>query len=563
MNAAVLPRVTLRSQVLRIVVAALLPLVLIAVWQAVLALEDSRNAVTARLKANARLVAEQERDPFIILRHTLAFAATLPEVRNMDSKCNAMLAGALEGAEKITNFLRTDAAGRARCSGVEFTPGEDLSRDAWWQERDGRRTLYLATPQIGRISQRLISTAVLPLFSADGSFQGTVSAGVSISDVARSIRDVEARLPGALVVTNSSGAVLVASEKVGFARLGQVLDAQQTPQSAISANGTEWTYVSAPIYEDQIMVVYAERANAVMRAAWTRLLPSLLLPLLALILTSVAIWFVVRRSIVRWLDLLRQITGRISGGDFRVNLAPFDTAPKELAEFAADLDMMAQAIDQQESSLRRAYEDKVELTREVNHRVKNNLQIIASLLALQSAHVQDTTALGALNHARMRIGALGLIHRLLYEGDNEDDHGMVALDKLVPELCGQLSTNYRYHPSIELVCETENFILSGEPAIPLTLLIVEAVSNAYHHAFKDEKGGKIRVRVLREGQTARLEVSDNGVGFVVGATMGGTIGSGTIGLNLMQAYTEQIGGQIDIASSTRGSVISITFPINS
>lgn len=556
MTSPAVPRVTLRFQILRIVAAALVPLLALAIWQGVQAVEDSRSAVTNRLKANARIVAEQEREPFTILLHTLSFAASLPEVRDMGEGCSAMLTAALQGTRKITNFLRTDAEGRARCSAVPFTPGEDLTGDGWWRERSGRRTLYVAKPEVGSISRRLISIAVLPLFSPGGAFEGTLSAGVSISDLARSIRSGEARLPGAVLLASGEGIAMVPSNKADFPRLDQVLAAQTVPQSVRAKDGTTWTYVSAPVHEGEILVVYAEPAGAVMQAAWTRLLPSLLVPMLALLLTSAAIWFVVRQSIVRWLDELRQATGRIAAGDYAVDLARFAAAPRELADFAADLAAMAQAIERQETSLRRAYEDKSVLMREVNHRVKNNLQIIASLLALQSSHVKDTKALDALNQARMRIGGLGLIYRLLYEGAQDDDHGEVEVGTLLEELCAQIGTNYRHRAAIDLDCAADNFCLGGESAIPLTLLVVEAVTNAYHHAFRDSGSGRITVRIAREDAMARLEVSDNGVGFVVASQMGGTIG-----LNLMQAYTEQLRGTLDIASGPEGSVITVRFPI--
>jgi len=477
-------------------------------------------------------------------------------VRGMGERCSTTLSGALQGTQKITNFVRTDAAGRARCSAIDFTPGEDMTADPWWRERAGRRSLYISRPEVGSITGRLILIAVLPLFSVNGAFEGTLSAGVSISELARSISNGEARLPGAVLLTDGTGAALIRSDKLDVLRLDQVLAAQDTPQTVTSGNGTRWTYVSAPVQDGQVFVVYAEPANAVMRRAWTRLLPSLLLPTLALILTSAAIWFVVRRSIVRWLDQLRQTTGRIAAGDYRVDTVQFAAAPGELADFAADLAAMARAIEQQETSLRRAYEEKSELMREVNHRVKNNLQIIASLLALQSAHVKDNKALDALNQARMRIGGLGLIYRLLYEGEQDEDHGEVEVSKLLFELCSQLGANYRHRSSTALECESDEFCLSADCAIPLTLLIVEAVTNAYHHAFHDDRDGRILVRLLREGDTALLEVADNGVGFVVGSVMGGTIG-----LNLMQAYNEQIGGKLDISSGTDGSVISVRFPI--
>ena len=207
---------------LRVVIAALLPLTGIAVWQASIALEDSHDLVSARLRANAWGIAEQQRDPFIIAQHSLVFAAEQPGVRAVGARCSSTLASGLLGAGGIINFVRADAQGTVRCSALPFTPGQDLSRDAWWLQRAGRRSLYLAAPQIGSISGHALHIMVLPLYSAVGEFEGTLSAGIGIDALTASLREQDRSRPGTILVTDGTGKPIAISGQPIFDRLSQI-----------------------------------------------------------------------------------------------------------------------------------------------------------------------------------------------------------------------------------------------------------------------------------------------------------------------------------------------------
>jgi two-component sensor histidine kinase len=548
---------TIRTNLLWVVFAALLPLSGVAVWQAYVGLEDSRILVATRLRANASAIAERERDPFIVARNSLIIAAEQPDVRQIGSRCSEILAGALKGAYGVLNFLRTDADGKARCSVLPFTPGQDLSKNRWWLDRRGRDGLYLAEPEIGAISKRPVLIMVLPLYSSAGRFLGTLSAGVSIEQLQASVQRKKPDVPGVVLLADGSGRPIITEQAKRFGVLDDVIDAQSFPHLTVAKDGSEWTYVTAPLFRNDLHIVYAEPEKSVTKSALSRMWPSLLLPLLALVLASIAIWFATQRLILRWLNQLQMLTARFARGDFTGELAKYDNAPAELSEFAADLHNMAGAIDTQERELREALATKIALTKEVNHRVKNNLQIINSLLTLQSERVTDPVVRLALGQARSRIAALGLIHRLLYEGDGGDEQGSVNMRRLLNDLSAQLRNGFRERAGITLECHASDTFLTADQAVPVTLFTVEAVTNAFQHAFVEGRKGSIILHFEVDGGTAEMRVADDGQGFVQAAT------TNNMGIDLIQAFGQQVDGIVEINSLPSGTELTLRFAVSS
>jgi two-component sensor histidine kinase len=555
-----MPKVTLRWQLVRIVALALLPLILIAILQVWMAIEESRDLVASRLRANAWAVAEQQRDPFIIAQHALAIAARQSEVRNMGAGCNAILSDVLEGSEAVVNYVRTDAEGRARCSVLPFTPGADLSKDAWWMQRDGRRSLYLASPEIGRISKQPVWIMAMPLYSERNVFQGTVSAGISIEGLITALRQQEGALPGTLAIADAKGRAVAASPKAEFGSFAAVSEAQQTPEHVLLPDGTSWTYVSAPLFRDQLYVVYAERSRVVTRAALSRIWPSLLLLILALGLSSAAIWMATQRTILLWLDRLRLITARFAKGDFTRELSPFERAPSELATFAVDLHDMADAIAAKQQRLADALAHNMALVSEVNHRVRNNLQIVVSILTLQAGKVREPQAALALEQARIRIAALALVHRLMYVGEGAEEGGRIALGELMPRLCAQLRNTYRHRDDVRLDCETQALTVNADQAVALTLFVIEAVGNAFLHAFPDAQPGYIAVSVGPAEGNGMVSVADDGIGFYDANAPNTEVNS--VGLSLIAGFAEQIGGSIEMTTGPGGTRVTLCFALS-
>ena len=163
-----------------------------------------------------------------------------------------------------------------------------------------------------------------------------------------------------------------------------------------------------------------------------------------------------------------------------------------------------------------------------------------------------------LAQTRARISALALIHRLLYEQDNGYDRGEVAVNNLMAELCAQLRGASRNAPKVELHCQASEFPVPVDYAVPLTLFVVEAVTNAFRHAFGAGSKGVVTLKFYLNGDDAVLDISDNGQGYVISDK------SGQMGTELMRGFATQVDGKLDITSNVgTGTRVVLTFALPS
>lgn len=236
-----------------------------------------------------------------------------------------------------------------------------------------------------------------------------------------------------------------------------------------------------------------------------------------------------------WVTKLREQVAQIAAGEYELGSIAFSRAPAGMLELSQDLDNLALVIAD------RARVQQV-LTREVHHRVKNNLQIVTSLLRMQAGKVQDSAASEALGHAHARIGALALIHRILYEQSDACDDAEIDLAGLMMGLCANLRVWYRDRVDVNLICGASSAAVPLDSAVPLALFAVEAVSNVYSHAFPGQHSGEATLHFSIDGNDdAVLRVVDNGVGF------DGSGDAKSNGIQLMNAFAHQLGGSCTFA----------------
>ena len=211
---------------------------------------------------------------------------------------------------------------------------------------------------------------------------------------------------------------------------------------------------------------------------------------------------------------------------------------------------------QKEERIQVALKEKDMLLGEVHHRVKNNLQIIHSLLDLQSSRITDESVIDLLRDSKNRIRSMGLIHQTLYQSkDFAKVDFRQFLDSLVPTLIG----SYGINPDrITLSLEAEQIQLPINAAIPCGLVVNELISNAMKHAFADGRRGEIAVKLFEEPDgKAVLSVSDNGIGIPEDVGLSKT---STLGLQLVTLLSDQLGGQITMGRSDPTEFV-LRFPI--
>ncbi|MBD0267307.1 MAG: GAF domain-containing protein [Cyanobacteria bacterium Co-bin8] len=242
-------------------------------------------------------------------------------------------------------------------------------------------------------------------------------------------------------------------------------------------------------------------------------------------------------------DLLKQLATHIAIAIQQSEL--YEQIQSELAE-------RRRAEEQLKSSLR----EKEALIKEIHHRVKNNLQIISSVLRLQSDFVRDKKVMALFNDSQNRIRSMALIHEKLYQSR---DLLRIGMAEYVRDLTHNLLSSYvASSQRIELEIQAESIWLNIDTAIPCGLIINELVSNALKHAFPDPYHQDNRVWVTmgqtNEGKFA-LIVRDNGIGLPAGLDFTNTE---SLGLELVCIFTEQLEGSIELADG-EGTQFVVTF----
>jgi PAS domain S-box-containing protein len=246
---------------------------------------------------------------------------------------------------------------------------------------------------------------------------------------------------------------------------------------------------------------------------------------------------------------------RKDGTEFPVEIGinPIETA-EGMMVLAAVVDISDRK--NKEEKIQAALKEKNILLGEIHHRVKNNLNIVYSLLDLQSANVKDKTVVNMLRDSQNRVKSMAMIHQTLYLSN---DFARVDFKTFLDALCPALIASYAMSPEvISLSVSAANTHLPIDSAIPCGLIVNELISNALKHAFPAKRRGEISVTMAvgSDGQVY-LSVADDGIGIDQHLDIERT---NTLGLQLVTLLTDQLAGKLEInrANPTR---FALTFPL--
>ena len=215
------------------------------------------------------------------------------------------------------------------------------------------------------------------------------------------------------------------------------------------------------------------------------------------------------------------------------NTRLFNLAQNEIAE-------RTQAEQRTQEALR----EKEVLLKEIHHRVKNNLQVVSSLLNLQSRVISDPQVLDVLRDSQNRVRSMALVHEKLYRSPNL---ARIDLGEYTHSLAGQLWRTYAAQASrVALKVEAADCWVNTDTSIACGLILNELISNSLKHAFPGERAGEITVEIRpADRQRVAVRVADDGVGFPPGVDFHATT---SLGLQLVNTLVDQIGGSIRLAS---------------
>ncbi|MGD0190515.1 MAG: sensor histidine kinase [Rhizomicrobium sp.] len=533
-----------------------------ALWSFVQGMEravQDKADVQARLIASARAASTPAQNVLASAEQVARAVASLPAVSGIKPQCSQILQAVKRKLEFLSNISRLDASGKIVCAASQATIGLMTRDPQAWAGLASRDRFVVGGRSVSRVTHQPIILGMYPLHDTAGAFQGAIGIVIDVRWLDFMMR--ANTLPsGSIVALFDNSGTIIASNGTDVARSlfhdgARIAAGDAQLRKGKDVRGNTWMFATHALLGDNVYVGFAMRESALFGATYLHVATDLLLPLLMISLSWLAVWFITERQLTRWIIYLRRISGAYRAGHYALKPA-LDAAPSEFRLLGDALSDMASSIQDRDRSLREAVAQKSLLVKEVHHRVKNNLQIVMSLLSLQAGRLTDSAAKDALAQARVRINALALVHRILYE---IEDQQSVDVKTLLEQLAEQTSEGFGGdHRDIRVSVNAVSFRVSADVAVPLALFAVEALTNAFKHAFPAaRRGGTIRVLFGKAGDgRLRLSVEDDGEGFETDS------GDASIGARLIKTFGQQLGGDVSVHSSREyGTIAELTFPL--
>lgn len=562
-------RWSLRSTLVAIAALTLLPILGLAAWQAEREHEAKAALQEASLAAAADLVVARYGELIEASRRMLSAACTADAVRQSASvqpepvdvsRCESYFTRVLATSPaQYSVMLVTDDQGVARCASQPTAVGMNLAdRDIFQQVRSTGQ--FAIGEQIAsRLGPNTIIPVALPIAS-DNAFRGMCAVGITL----KALADIVAAPP-----TGSIGAAVIGRD--GATIGGDPAAMRRLPipsRLAASIAGGQAVFSEygrdSSLYQFRIQPITGSTLFAVTSmpipegiAALTEDWAVFGMIALALIVALLVAWLSADRWCVQPLRYIQTFAEKVARGE-ETKFAPPHSWSPEMASIGAGVSAMAEAIASREAELRANLEQRDHMLREIHHRVKNNLQMISSLLNLQAGEIRSPRIRRFFGDAQNRVLTLSILHRHLYE---RSSWSLVDFQQFISDLVRQISVGRRgaerqaprYHIRAPIMA------VGPDTAIPVGLIVTEAVSIALTHNFEGVAAPEVRIETIERDGQVELVIEDNGLGHDTGTL--GPDGRGGFGLTLIRGLAMQLGGEATISvKEGGGSRVAVTFP---
>ncbi len=543
----------LRVTLLLAVTLALLPIAVVSILQGVERARLDVDEIHARLEQSARAAAADEENLLSSAEQIARALSSIEDVRQVGPRCNAILGDALIGVRYFANISRLDAVGMNVCAALPLSVGKSAADRPIFEAAGAAKDFIVSGQMQSIVLHRPVIAGMLPLRDAKGRFDGVLSIVLEPRWLDLMVR-AQNLPPGAVVFIYDRDRTVLASNDLAVARalVASTGGAATRWRGGKDGAGNGWAFASAPLRDGAVNVAFAMRESHLFTPTYLHVGVDFMMPILMIGLAWAGIWFATENQVTRWIAYLRRISAAYRSGHYAIR-PQLESAPAEIRSLGDGLSDMAAAIQDRDRKLRDALTQKSLLIREIHHRVKNNLQIVMSLLSLQAGQLKDATARDALMQAQVRINALALVHRILHE---IEDQTTIDLSRLLHELAHQITEGMRAE-KVPVRVE-ENLLpceVSGDVAVPLALFAAEALTNIFKYAFPPGREGVIRIELAAVGDgRLRLSICDNGVGFDETGQKTG------IGTRLIKTFGAQIGGVSSLHSAPgKGTTVAVEF----
>ncbi|MFK7743757.1 MAG: sensor histidine kinase [Roseobacter sp.] len=540
---------------------ALLPFGLIAVFQTREIARQAEANAERSLLALTDQAASVERS---ILQEGFGAAEALSALTQLYASdadaCSSFLEAyrRAAGLYSFIGFLPTN--GQMRCSSARRP--FDFTNYPGFAESVADPKRQIVTEQEGPISGVPVMVLSQPFFTWAG-LGGFITMSVPLDVIAVEMSRPLAGMPAELVTFNAEGEVVRAdrgpSETRADLPAGRALTSLvgQDPMvfSDLNRRGQERMYAVVPIVPNVAYTMTIWEPDKMQSSLRQSVGLSIFLPVLMWLASLVVAFWSLNRLAVRHIRKLgRQM--RLFAYNRRVPRSTMGQGvPRELVEIQKSFVRMADSIVRDEAALEDSLRDKNILLKEVHHRVKNNLQLISSIMNMQIRRAQTEDARQVLKRLQDRILSLATVHKNLYQSEKLDrvDTGVV-----IEEIIGQLLVvGLSAGRGVQVTQHYDSLQMDADDAAPLTLLISEALTNALKYIDRpaDGSAAQLDVSLRKSGEAQAI--------FRISNTTAGAKGSeGTgLGTQLIDAFARQLGAQVEVGFENDHHLLQVTFPI--
>ena len=456
------------------------------------------------------------------------------------AQCSTRLVAAVSPYHELAEVLFVEARGGVVCATNRDAVGDSVAARPWFQR-------IAATPGF-----------ILAIEGGSAGFSGAIASAVKLDGP-----EVGSRLgmpSGSLVdFLDGAGVPIIASPSAGLPdrdMLRRAVAANAAGFEAPDADGRWRAYGIAALAGTDLRMLVGIPAAAHTHGMVSDLVLriAILVALWALIL--LAAWIGIDRLVLKWIRRLNRAAQAVTRGEpASLNL---DRAPVEFRRLAGTLGAMAARVDAREAELRGAAARQEWLVRETHHRVKNNLQIVASLVNLRSKALRSADAREAFADIQMPIRALALVHRHLYAGDERRD---IDIKPVIAELCQLFREGSEAGPVlVSFASDLDEAFLSADRAVAVILLATEVLTSAVHHLRPGGgRPGMVSVRLHKDADRhAVLEIEDDAPPAAAAAPPSP---SDRLRLSLMLGLARQVGGTL-ARDGLPGTGVSLRFRLD-
>ena len=548
-----------RRRLSALVAIALMPSLLLSVYNAArwrIFLED--EAKTTALSAARSISAEFD----LVIdnsRQLMTAMAKYPDIPDHEEECTSYFKLVIADIPIYREAAIIDTNGKFHCSTIQIPPTLDVRDRIYFYEPLKTGKLTVGTITQDRVTHSTSIHLSMPYKDAEGSIRGVIVLILNPEKLAEILSSNPWRSEHRLIVLDREGSLVLTIPPSDFenveafskAIFPKIEHASSGTMDIKGPNGGSEIVGFVPLNgasEGLFTAVAIDRDSALTEASIINV-PGIAFNLIALMLGVMGVWLAAYLMIDRPIRALIKSAGKREAGD--------TSKPFPRLRFSAEFGQLSAALSRMSGRINELLKQKDLLLRELQHRVMNSLNILSSLLDVQSRYVVDPAAKEHLAVARNRIVAMGTVYRSLYQAHTLE---YVEFSEFLNTICNKSEAAYIGTDKVSIDVEAEPLRLSGAHAISLGMLIHELITNALKHAYSDGVLGHIRV-ILKHKDNGNIELrfSDNGRGLPDNFQIETT---SSLGMKIIASTVRQLGGTLEINRLEPGTEFVIHLPSN-